>query len=913
LVRARGAAALLLLCVAACIAWTPAMSEAATFDLGTFGGSYSNSLAMNASGQVVGYAYLPGDEVRHAFSWTAEGGLVDIGTLGGTNSLAIDVNDAGQVAGVSQVVGDGEYHAFSWTALGGMVDLGTFGGNYSSPNAINASGQIVGFSRLSNNIDTHAFSWTAGGGLVDLGTFGGGASNATVVNDAGMVAGVSAIAGNGANHAFVWTPEGGLTDIGTLGSQETQALALSDSGQVVGLANERGPRHNIHAISWTSAGGLVDIGTFGGTESRALDVNASGQAVGYANYAAGFREPTRQHAFLWTAAGGLVDLGTLGGLVSEANAISDNGRVVGASRLAGERGPHAYSWTASDGMLDLGTLGGSYSSAAAVNNAGQVAGLATLPSGMEHATMWTAPATQTIAFTSTPPAPGIPGDVYDVEATGGGSGNPVTFSIDSSSTEGTCAIVGGAVVLMAGGRCVVAADQAGDDDHLPAPQIVQTVLVAGPRIADVPADIVAEATGPSGAGVTFAPPTATDVVDGSVPVSCDPDSGATFDLGVTTVTCGAVDSLGVEASATFAVTVRDTTPPRVAGVSVIVIVAPSDAGTPVTYALPGALDLVDGPVSVSCNPPSGALFPVGETLVTCEAGDAAGNSAGTAFSVTVELVPAIGMQPTAQNVYAGEQATYFANATGSPFPTVRWQVSTDGGQTFANIPGETGTTLSFAATLGQNGARYRAVFLNDAGLAITRVVRLTVRASQAPAVTTDPSEATVAPGRTASFHAAASGTPAPTVRWQRSVDGGATFADIEGASARTYAFTVAGTEQDGELYRAVFSNVAGSATTQPARLTVQVRPAITTQPLAQSVRAGQTATFAVAASGFPVPTVQWQVAPNGSTTFADLAGATAPTLAFTAELGLSRNRYRAVFANAAGSVTSQAARLTVTP
>ena len=40
---------------------------------------------------------------------------------------------------------------------------------------------------------------------------------------------------------------------------------------------------------------------------------------------------------------------------------------------------------------------------------------------------------QAISFTSTPPSPAVVGGTYTPAATGGGSGNPVTFSIDSAS------------------------------------------------------------------------------------------------------------------------------------------------------------------------------------------------------------------------------------------------------------------------------------------------------------------------------------------------------------------------------------------------------------------------------------------------------------------------------------------------
>ena len=49
---------------------------------------------------------------------------------------------------------------------------------------------------------------------------------------------------------------------------------------------------------------------------------------------------------------------------------------------------------------------------------------------------------------------------------------------------------------------------------------------------------------------------ATDDVDGSLPVSCQPKSGSRFKIGKTTVRCEATDSSGNTAKAAFRVTVR---------------------------------------------------------------------------------------------------------------------------------------------------------------------------------------------------------------------------------------------------------------------------------------------------------------------------------------------------------------------
>ena len=85
---------------------------------------------------------------------------------------------------------------------------------------------------------------------------------------------------------------------------------------------------------------------------------------------------------------------------------------------------------------------------------------------------------QAVAFTSTPASPAV-GSTYAPAATGGGSGNPVTFSIDPSSTSGcTYDWTTGLVTFTAPtGTCVINADQGGTTVYAAAPRVRQTVTV----------------------------------------------------------------------------------------------------------------------------------------------------------------------------------------------------------------------------------------------------------------------------------------------------------------------------------------------------------------------------------------------------------------------------------------------------
>jgi probable HAF family extracellular repeat protein len=83
------------------------------------------------------------------------------------------------------------------------------------------------------------------------------------------------------------------------------------------------------------------------------------------------------------------DLGTLGGTQSEALGINNSAQVVGWSYVPSGV-EHAFLWTRASGMQDLGTLGGTASHAYAINDNGQVVGSSTTAAGDKHAFLWTA-------------------------------------------------------------------------------------------------------------------------------------------------------------------------------------------------------------------------------------------------------------------------------------------------------------------------------------------------------------------------------------------------------------------------------------------------------------------------------------------------------------------------------------------
>ncbi|HEY6305541.1 MAG TPA: Ig-like domain repeat protein, partial [Candidatus Angelobacter sp.] len=131
-----------------------------------------------------------------------------------------------------------------------------------------------------------------------------------------------------------------------------------------------------------------------------------------------------------------------------------------------------------------------------------------------------------------------------------------------------------------------------------------------------------------------------------------------------------------------------------------------------------------------------------------------------------------------------------------------------------------------------------------------------------------------------------------------------TVLDSQGCTATT-AITVMDLPQD-------FNGASAAAVSSSASTSSCPVLTVTTSPTNLTVPVGELASFAAAASGTPAPTVQWQLSTDGGVTFSNIAGATSTGLAFIASLTQSGNFYRAVFTNPSGSVTSNAALLTVT-
>ncbi|MCX8521655.1 MAG: immunoglobulin domain-containing protein [Rhodoferax sp.] len=307
---------------------------------------------------------------------------------------------------------------------------------------------------------------------------------------------------------------------------------------------------------------------------------------------------------------------------------------------------------------------------------------------------------------------------------------------------------------------------------------------------------------------------------------------------------------------------------------------------------------------------SGATSNTYTTPVTSIADDGAtysvsvSNRAGTVTSNATLTVkdkaeaPVITTQPAAQFAIPGQTATFSVKATGT---SLRYQWKK--GET--DINGATNSSYTTPPTTpADNGTPFSVVVSNTENTVPSAAATLTVSAQAVePSITAQPLDQSVNEGQTATFSVTATGT-ALNYQWKK---GDST---IPGATSSTYTIAATHLADNNAVFTVVVSNSAGTRTSSHARLAVTalVAPAISTQPVSQTVRAGQTATFTVAATGTAPLIYQWR---KGNAT---IPGATASSYETPATTSADNGaQFSVTVSNSVTSVTSDSASLTVGP
>ena len=176
----------------------------------------------------------------------------------------------------------------------------------------------------------------------------------------------------------------------------------------------------------------------------------------------------------------------------------------------------------------------------------------------------------------------------------------------------------------------------------------------------------------------------------------------------------------------------------------------------------------------------------------------------------ITTAPAITTQPANASVVIGNPATFMVVASGTAPLSYQWEKNGKAvtGATTANY------TVA-AATLGDNGSMYDVMVNNAAGSTKSDVATLTVTTPPtAPAITTQPANASLVIGNPATFTVVASGTAPLSYQWEK--NGKA----VTGATTANYTVAAATLGDNGSMYDVIVKNAAGSTKSDVATLTV---------------------------------------------------------------------------------------------
>jgi hypothetical protein len=279
------------------------------------------------------------------------------------------------------------------------------------------------------------------------------------------------------------------------------------------------------------------------------------------------------------------------------------------------------------------------------------------------------------------------------------------------------------------------------------------------------------------------------------------------------------------------------------------------------------------------------------------------NAGGATYSSVAHLtvanpVPSLTLDDNGSISYhavlAGERATFYVSpVSGTP---ISYQWRKDG----VDVPGATGSVLTFsAAQLSQQGV-YTARVTNASGTVLSRGFNLWVFPIAAPEITTQPASRAVAIGETVTLSVAARSERPLTYQWRRYGQ------DITDAQGPVLSLSAAQPFDSGS-YTVRVSNRSGSVVSQPATVLVgtaaAVAPAIVTPPLTQVASAGRPVTLAVAAAGLPGnPTLGYQWQRNG----VPLGGAVGATVAIANLQPANTGIYRVTISGGSATVSAPA-------
>ena len=301
--------------------------------------------------------------------------------------------------------------------------------------------------------------------------------------------------------------------------------------------------------------------------------------------------------------------------------------------------------------------------------------------------------------------------------------------------------------------------------------------------------------------------------------------------------------------------------------------------------------------------------------------------------------PVITMNPADRTVIAGGTTTFSVSATGAQILVYAWYERDESGSggyqqiedhgTGGIYSGMNSSRLTLSnVPASYNGRRYICRVSNSEGFADSTSAMLTVTATGAPVITSQPVDSRIYEGGSTTFSVIAAGDPTPTYQWMyldqlnenewlNITDGGV----YSGANTPTLSLRNVPISFNGRRYMCIVSGSGVSVDSSTVRLSIVPpgAPIITMQPVSRSITEGKNAVFSVTATGTPALSYQWMYRDlNNNTEWFNISnggfysGATTSTLNITAaSCDLDGYRYCCYMRNSVGFLQSAEVTLTV--
>ncbi|HEX7861772.1 MAG TPA: immunoglobulin domain-containing protein [Verrucomicrobiae bacterium] len=311
------------------------------------------------------------------------------------------------------------------------------------------------------------------------------------------------------------------------------------------------------------------------------------------------------------------------------------------------------------------------------------------------------------------------------------------------------------------------------------------------------------------------------------------------------------------------------------------VYAESSGGTNVFAVQDGTALVLDG------------LLPAGSytlyVTATSNAGLESARSQGLTHTVGAIAAPLITAQPGDTVKATGDTISLSVSATGSGALTFEWRKD---GQVLA---GKTSASLVISNASVADGGLYMAVVSNAGGSVTSNPARVEVQVP--PSIQAQPQSVAAPLGAGAVLSVNAGGSSLQ-YQWRKN------SVAISGQTNSTLAISEAAATDAGN-YRVVVSNLVGSTTSAVAAITIIYPPTIVTAPASTNLATGGTIQLGVSVNGTAPFTFEWLK--NG----AAIPSATGSTLTIGNAVVSDSGSYQVRVSNAAGSVTSGAATVSI--